>query len=125
MPLLTTVLVIEDDLATQQLLTALLHRRKLTAVCTDDGGPALTLLGQQEFGAILLDLLLPIVSGLEVLRQLSSERPELLARIIVITAAHESIWRDSPYIPRTRQVVRKPFDTLALERDVLVCCNAH
>jgi DNA-binding response OmpR family regulator len=117
------VLVIEDDLATQQLLTAVLHRQKLTAVCTGDGKTGLELLLQEDYGAIVMDLVLPVLSGLEVLHQLSLTRPELLARIIVITAAHESIWRDSPYIPRTRQVVMKPFDTVALERDILLCCN--
>lgn len=123
MPLLSTVLIIEDDVATQQVLSAMLHRRHVTAICTGDGGPAMELVARQEFGAILLDLLLPTMSGFEVLRQLASQRPELLSRIIVITAAHESVWRDCPYVPRTRQLVRKPFEMTALERDVLTCCD--
>lgn len=123
MPPLTTVLVIEDDLATQQVLTAVLHRRALTVVCADDGATAMELLERQEFGAILLDLLLPEVSGFEVLRRLAAARPELLARTIVMTAAHESVWRDCPYVPQTRQVVRKPFEMAALERDILACCS--
>lgn len=118
-----TVLVIEDDLPTQQLLTAMLHRQKVTAVCTGDGSTGLALLQRQEFDAIVLDLLLPQLNGFELLRHVACTRPELLARIFVITAAHDSVWRDCPYIPRARKVVRKPFDTLALERDILLCCN--
>ena len=120
---LSAVLIIEDDLPIQQLLTMALRRRQLAPVCAGDGRTGLDLLLRDEFGAILLDLLLPEMNGFEVLRHIACARSALLARVIVITAAHESLWRDCPYIPRTRKLMRKPFDMAALERDIMACCS--
>jgi len=101
-----------------------LRRQKLTPVCAADGNTALSLLKTEDYGAILLDLLLPEPNGFELLHHLSCTLPHLLARVIVITAAHESLWRDSPYIPRTRAVMRKPFDMKRLEREIAACCES-
>ena len=50
----------------------------------EDGNEALAKLKEKEFGLILLDLHLPGVDGMEVLRQLRESNRDI--RIIIITA---------------------------------------
>lgn len=121
----STVLIIEDDPPIRQLLWTVLMRRALTPVCAGDGESGLRLLQTGDYGAILLDLLLPEPNGFELLRHLACTRPELLSRVIVMTAAHESVWHDCPYIPRVRKIVRKPFDVAALVREIAGCCDGR
>jgi CheY-like chemotaxis protein len=120
------VLVVEDDDATRQLLVAVVERNRLIAIPARDGQAAVALLRGHDFGAILLDLLLPELNGFEVLRLIACDRPELLPRVMVVTAAHSSLWANSPYLDKIRKVVVKPFEDMgALERDIVDCCNGH
>lgn len=68
----------------------------------------MVLIGEREFDVIVLDLMMPRMTGEEVIRHIESVRPNLLQRVIVTTAA----------IGRAREldvrsvgaVVTKPFD---------------
>lgn len=117
------VLVVEDDLAIQQLLSTLVARHALMPVLAGDGRSAVAALGKASYGAILLDLLLPEENGFEVLRHIACTRPDLLPRVIVITAASDSVWSDCPYLDRVRTLMRKPFDLMRLEQEILLCCD--
>ena len=117
------VLVVEDDLPTQHLLSTVVQRHQLTPVCTGDGENAIRLIAKGQYGAILLDLLLPEVNGFEVLRHIACVHPGLLGRVIVMTAAAEPVWRDCQYLDRIYTVVRKPFDVDVLEGAILACCE--
>ena len=54
---------------------------------------AIRLIASGQYGAILLDLLLPEVNGFEVLRHIACVRSQLLGRVIVMTAASDALWR--------------------------------
>ena len=40
-----------------------------------------------------------------------------------MTAAHESLWRDCPYLEDVHCLLRKPFNIDELEREVVLCCQ--
>jgi DNA-binding response OmpR family regulator len=117
------VLIVEDDLAIQRLLTAVMVRNGLTSVVAADGREALALLATDDFGAIVLDLLLPEVNGFDVLRQLAVTKPAMLERTIILTAASERTYRNSPHIRSARALFRKPFDLGKLQQEVMDCCG--
>lgn len=78
-------LIVEDDDATRQLL-----RKMVEAQCCDvdeasDGGPAIELLRKNQYSVVLLDIVLPKVSGTDVLEYLHLANPRLLERVIVVT----------------------------------------
>ena len=116
------VLIADDDAPTCSLLAAIVLRRGLRPVVVEDGRHAVALLATREFGAVLLDLLMPHVSGLEVLAWLASTKPDVLRRVIVVTAAHESAWMHCPEIAYVRALHRKPFDIDRLLAAVDACC---
>lgn len=116
------VLIIEDDVQIQRLLTAIMTNDGLSSVVACDGKAALALLESTDFDAIVLDLMLPLVNGFDVLRHLSTVKPALLERTVVLTGASERMYRNSPQIRQTRALLRKPFDVTKLQEEVAACC---
>lgn len=91
--------------------------------CTDvarDGEIALQRLRSREYGAILLDLMLPRTNGFEVIRHLKCLSPAVLDRVIVVTAASQRTleFLDAGVV---RKVLRKPFDIDDLVAEVREC----
>jgi len=80
------VLLADDNEATCTLIRALLQREFDVEVAID-GSEAIEKLKSREYAAILLDLLMPVVDGYGVLDYLRAERPELLQRVLIVTAA--------------------------------------
>ena len=56
------VLIVDDDEPTRLLLEALLAHDGIPCDQAEDGSVALRKIGQTDYGAILLDLLLPVVT---------------------------------------------------------------
>jgi CheY-like chemotaxis protein len=74
-----------------------------------------------SFEAIILDLLLPVVSGFEILERIRRANPELLRRVVVVTAASGP--RVEKISGTARSFIRKPFDLDDLVSAVLQCVN--
>ncbi len=64
------ILVIEDNKVSQQSIVRLLENREVRITTSDTGKDALSLLNQQHFDCVVLDLTLPDMSGFDVLRDL-------------------------------------------------------
>ncbi|MBJ7484691.1 response regulator [Brevundimonas sp.] len=83
------VLVVDDDPFIQQLAQAILSPRGHNVVVAGTGAEALARLAQAPPDLVLLDLGLPDVPGLEVLRHLRAARSWDRVRILMLTASHE------------------------------------
>jgi two-component system, response regulator, stage 0 sporulation protein A len=81
-----SVLLADDNEATCTLIRALLQS-EFSIDIVGDGAEAIRRLRGRHYSAILLDLRMPLVDGYGVLDHLTSERPELLPRVVVVTAA--------------------------------------
>lgn len=86
-----TVLVVEDESDIQQLVSYNLIRAGFNVTCADTGEEALERLQAEEIHCILLDLMLPGMSGLEVCRALRRHEREKYHTIpiIMLTAKGE------------------------------------
>lgn len=121
MPQHGQILIVESDPSVQALLSAVVRRNHLQPVIAADGASALMWLAAEEFDVVLLDLLLPRLNGMDVLRHIADSMPLLLDRIIVVTAAPESLYRDCPMVADTRRVLPKPLLLDVLEEELLEC----
>lgn len=61
-----TILVVEDDASIQQLVSYNLIKAGFHVTCADSGEEALDFLLEENIDCVLLDLMLPGISGLEV-----------------------------------------------------------
>ncbi len=115
------VLIVEDDHATRQLLSAIAGRVGCTALDAADGHDALELIATHEVDLVLLDLLMPRVNGFDLLQHVRDTKPDLLARIIVLTAASGPMIEESPELKQVRCVMRKPMDVDQLIEEMRGC----
>lgn len=77
------ILVVDDEEAICELCTRSLQRYGYTVTSTTSSSQALELLKQQEFDLLLLDVRMPEINGLEVMRQVRQFAPDIA--IVVIT----------------------------------------
>jgi CheY-like chemotaxis protein len=115
------ILIVESDPSVQAVVAAIVRHNQLEPVIAADGTSALMWLSAEEFDVIVLDLLLPRLNGMDVLRHIAGSMPLLLERIIVVTAAPESFYRDCPMVADTRRVLSKPVELDVLEEELLEC----
>jgi DNA-binding NtrC family response regulator len=78
------VLVIDDEESIRELLTDFLEGKGFEIVSASDGESGLKLLNEDKFDLFLLDLMMPGISGLDVLREAASKKINVPS--IVITA---------------------------------------
>lgn len=82
-----TVLCIEDEPFISELYTRALHKKGYKVTVMADGAQALTEAQTNTYDIILLDLMVPNVTGIEILRALRDPArvPPIKAKIIITT----------------------------------------
>lgn len=117
------VLVVDGDASIRSLLEAVVRMLPRRAVAAADGRSALALLSAHAFDAVVLDLILPEVSGAEVLRFLSGHAPALLARTVVVTTLPAARCLEIAETGACAAVLRKPFSLDELQSALRSCCG--
>ena len=84
------ILVVDDNADNRELLSRRLEKRGYATVCADSGRQALELLQQEEFDLILLDIMMPEISGIEVLEKVRQEKSMAELPVIMATAKDTS-----------------------------------
>lgn len=118
------VLVVDDDDAIRALVERVLRREKFDVDSARDGFEAIEKLCRNDYGTVLLDLMMPRVDGHGVLRFLENEMKSPAPKVIVMTANLQSASEATALIDG---ILAKPFDirqlvahvrgTAALERE--------
>ena len=107
-----TVLVVEDDAAVRQGLARLLEKSGFRALTADDAESALALLGGVAVDLVILDAVLPGLSGLAAYRTIHQRHPS--ARVLVVSGYGEG--QMDPELRRDpgTTFLQKPFTHLEL-----------
>src|SRR5215470_18186695 len=85
-----TVLVVDDNAANRDLLSRRLARKGFAVRVAEDGEKALGLLSRERIDLVLLDIMMPGLSGLEVLTRIRKTRSPAELPVIMVTARTES-----------------------------------
>ncbi len=101
------ILVVDDDDSIRTLLQTVLRKRSLLADTARNGEEALERLRQHRYSLILLDLMMPKMSGYEVLSFLEKSNDPQHPLVLVLTAGHEPRDLNPRLVAGT---LRKPFD---------------
>ena len=75
-------LVVDDDTTIRNLVTLILLRENFSVETATDGIEAVLKLGLNEYDLIVLDLMMPSISGGNVIEYLEQERPEMFSRVV-------------------------------------------
>jgi DNA-binding response OmpR family regulator len=115
-------LVVDDDTALQGLFNTLLGKNGFSVDRALNGRQAFECIRRGNYSVILLDLMMPEVSGFELLERLQRESPSLLRRVIVITGAAQRVV-DELDASTVWGLVRKPFDVNDLLSSARACAD--
>ena len=115
------VLVADDDQPIRRFIRAVLEREGLLVEEAADGRQALAKIRHDGYDAIVLDLMMPLVSGYDVLAEITRERPNSKCVVIISAAAAREIEQADPSIVRAK--LRKPFDIQDLVAAVHSCTD--
>ena len=105
-----SLLVVDDNEMNREILRRGLQRRGYSVAVTEDGTQALEQIEKNSFDLILLDVLMPGMSGLEVLSVIRKTHPATRLPVIMATAQSETEDIVKALQLGANDYVTKPFD---------------
>jgi DNA-binding response OmpR family regulator len=117
------VLVIDDDAAIRSMVQVLLSRSGHTVECAADGVEGSDRVETHRPDVILLDLMMPRRNGSEFLALLESTAPDLVRRVIIMSASSPAISKALGATHNVWRVFSKPFDIIELRTAVEECLS--
>ena len=117
------ILVVDDDRGIRLLIVALLRRRGFRLLEARDGNEALAAMRAGGADLVILDLMMPHVSGWDVLRERAADPALLRIPMIVVTAANIREVTADLADKDVHAVVAKPFDLDTLLMAVTTCLH--
>ena len=108
------VLIIEDETDLRELLQYNLKAAGYDVFCATDGASGIALAREHQPDLVLLDIMLPDQSGLDVCRLLKSQAPTRETQVMMVTAKGEEIDRVVGFELGADDYVVKPFSTREL-----------
>jgi len=109
----SSLLVIEDNTDTRHLVSRILTNR-FTIDSAEDGESGLALWREKEYSLVLLDVMLPGISGNEVLAAMMQEKPS--QSVVIMTANHTMELAEELMLNGAADFVTKPFRAEQLRR---------
>lgn len=104
------VLVVDDDEPTRALLARILTQElKVQVALAGTCEEALRLADRRKFDAILLDLLMPGIGGVEVLRQVRSRSLNMETPVVIVSVLDDKATIDKCMALKAHAFVAKPI----------------
>ena len=110
----STVLVVDDNPQNLELLVAYLDPLGCKVVTAVDGADALEKVRQDKFDLVLLDIMMPRMSGFEACRKMKSDPATRDIPIIMVTALNELSDIERGVESGTDDFITKPVNRLEL-----------
>jgi CheY-like chemotaxis protein len=101
------ILIVDDEAAVANLLADAIQMQGHETTVVHDGPEALARLAERAYDAVFLDVLMPEMSGVEVLRRIRAIQPTL--PVIVITGHARPEDLDEVRRLGVSEVIEKPF----------------
>ncbi|MBZ5943496.1 response regulator transcription factor [Leuconostoc gelidum subsp. gasicomitatum] len=105
--MMTKILVVDDEPAISTLLKYNLEQNGYQVTIATDGQSAYELIGEQTFDAILLDLMLPVMDGMTVLKNLRQDK--IATPVLLVTAKGDEFDRVFGLELGADDYITKPF----------------
>ena len=112
------ILVAEDEEKLREVLSDYFRSKEDTCILAENGTKALELAAEQEFDAVLLDIMMPVMRGDDLCQTLKSNMETSHIPVILLTALgdHDSILHGLDI--KADNYVVKPFDMDILKANI-------
>jgi len=116
-----SLLVVDDNEMNRDLLSRRLERQGYRVTVAVDGRQALEFLNREEFNLILLDIMLPVMNGYQVLEQLKADQSLSNIPVIITTALDEADGKARCMELGADDYLTKPFNPVTLKSRISAC----
>lgn len=103
-----TILLVDDDAALLEVTSIVLASEGYQVITAEDGIEALQVVGRDKLDLVVLDIMLPRMSGFEVLKKI---REQSDVPVILLTAKSQSVDKVVGLELGADDYITKPFDT--------------
>ncbi len=118
------VLIVEDDDMSRDLLQKRVSRAGYNVAAVADGHAAIEKISSQSFDLILLDIMMPGMSGIEVLQQIKNDDSHKQTSVIMISALDDQGTIEECLTTGAEDYITKPFNALILKSRILSCLQS-
>ena len=112
---MATILIIEDDIDTSEAICEYLQEAGHTTIPAFDWDGAITLFASQKIDLVVLDIMLPTVTGLVVL---NSVRKTSQVPVLMLTALEDEYTQVTSFDSQADDYMTKPFSMVILGKRV-------
>ncbi len=120
-----SLLVVDDNEMNRDMLSRRLERQGYRVTVAVDGRQALELLNLEEFNLVLLDIMLPVINGYQVLEQLKADQSLSHIPVIITTALDEADGKARCMELGADDYLTKPFNPVMLKSRISACLERH
>jgi CheY-like chemotaxis protein len=112
---LPRIVVVDDEPAIAEMVCAILEDEGLHAICLTKGKPAFETIRGELPAVVILDVQMPVVTGIEIFRQMRADPLTALIPVIFLTANEHFVPLQLPDFRAQRAwVLSKPFNMTML-----------
>ncbi|MBP5491328.1 MAG: response regulator transcription factor [Clostridiales bacterium] len=106
-----TILVVEDDISTNRVICEVMKDQGYHVLSAQDGQEAIEHFEKEQVSLVILDIMLPKKSGLEVLSEIRSIKD---TPVIMLTAMDDEYTQIKSFEKEADEYVTKPFSPIVL-----------
>ena len=117
--------MVDDNEMNRDLLTRRLERQGYQVTVAVDGLQALEILDQADFDLILLDIMLPVMNGYQVLEHLKADESLSQVPVIIATSLDEADGKARCMALGAEDYLTKPFNPVVLKSRIRDCLARH
>lgn len=117
----TPILIVDDDAQIRKLLASVARRAGFDVDTAKDGLDALEMLDRKAYAIAIVDLMMPRVSGYELVQQISTRSPRPVVLVATAMTNGDVAQLDDSMV---RRVIRKPFDIEAVAQALVETAEA-
>ena len=122
---LYSLLVVDDNEMNRDLFTRRLERQGYQVTVAVDGLQALEILDQADFDLVLLDIMLPVMNGYQVLEHLKADESLSRIPVIIATSLDEADGKARCMALGAEDYLTKPFNPVVLKSRISDCLARH
>ena len=113
------ILIVDDEENIRKTVQDLLETKECKVIEAEDGRSALNLIRKEDFDLIILDIMMPEMSGWEVFQKISNSTKQYKNKVIFLTVVEISPDRKKELVKKgALTYVTKPFDVEKLSKIV-------
>ena len=120
-----SLLVVDDNEMNRDMLGRRLQRQGYRVTMAVDGRQALEIMNREPFDLVLLDIMLPVMNGYEVLEELRADQALSQIPVIITTALDESDGKAKCLELGAEDYLTKPFNPVLLKSRIGDCLERH